>query len=214
MESAAGSTSSLLSSVRPFSQNDHSQKNWERAHMAESSTTTERPIEVGVFDSIDAAGRAVDNLLQAGFTKDQITVVCSDETKERYFRQFEHQKPAGTYDVKAMVTGSALGALLAGVTVIVSAVATGGLAILAAGPLTAAAGGVAGGFIGAMMTRGVEREVADFYQQAVVEGRILVAAEATGDNAPKRLARRPHASCSKRAPIPCRSINNSQSPQP
>jgi hypothetical protein len=31
--------------------------------------------------------------------------------------------------------------------------------------------------VGAMMTRGVEKELANFYQQAVVEGRILVAAD-------------------------------------
>lgn len=155
--------------------------------MAEA-TTTERPIEVGVFDSISAAGQAVDGLLRAGFRQDQITVVCSDETKERYFREFEHQKPAGSYDVKATVAGGALGALLAGLTIVVSAVATGGVAILAAGPITAAAGGVAGGFMGAMMTRGVEKAAADFYQQAVVGGRILVAAEDTGENASQRLA--------------------------
>ena len=150
---------------------------------------TERPIEVGVFESVDAAGQAVDEMLRAGFTHEQITVVCSDQTKERYFREFEHQKPAGTHGVTAAVTGGAIGAIVAGLTVVATAVATGGLTILAAGPISAAAGGVAGGFIGAMMTRGVEKELANFYQQAVIEGRILVAAEDKGPHAPQRLAR-------------------------
>jgi hypothetical protein len=154
----------------------------------EKATAIERPIEVGVFDSVQAAGRAVEELLRAGFTQDQITVVCSDETKERYFREFEHQKPAGTHDVTATVTGGAIGAIIAGLTIMVSAIATGGMAILAAGPITAAAGGLAGGFIGAMMTRGVEKELANFYQQAVLEGQILVAAEETGPRAQQRLA--------------------------
>ena len=39
-----------------------------------------------------------------------------------------------------------------------------------------------------MMTRGVEKELANFYQQAVLEGRILVAAEATGLDAARKLA--------------------------
>jgi hypothetical protein len=154
-----------------------------------TTTTTERPVEVGVFDTVQAAGRAVDGLMGVGFTIDQITVVCSDETKERYFREFEHQKPAGTHDLTATIAGSAIGAILGGLSVVATAVATGGLAILAAGPLTAAAGGLAGGFVGAMMTRGVEKELANFYQQAVLEGRILVAAEDHGPASTESLAR-------------------------
>ncbi|MEX2316157.1 MAG: hypothetical protein WD669_03330 [Pirellulales bacterium] len=154
-----------------------------------NTSVIDRPIEVGVFDSVDAASRAVEGLLAAGFTVEQITVICSDETKERKFHAFEHQEPAGTYGVKATVAGSALGALVGGLAVIASAVATGGVAILAAGPISAAAGGVAGGFIGAMMTRGVEKELANFYQQSVLQGRILVAAEDKGPHAQQSLAR-------------------------
>jgi hypothetical protein len=153
------------------------------------ATAVERPYEVGVFDDIAAAAQAVDGLLAAGFTHDQITVVCSDETKERYFREFEHQKPAGAYDAKATVTGGAIGAILGGASIIVSAAVTGGAAILAAGPLVAAAGGIFGGFIGEMMTRGVEKEPANFYQQAVLQGRILIAAEDKGPRAEQQLAR-------------------------
>jgi hypothetical protein len=71
---------------------------------------------------------------------------------------------------------------LGGLSVIVAAVATGGLALWAAGPITAWAGGVAGGLVGAMMTRGIEKELANYYQQAVMEGLILVAAEDQGTN--------------------------------
>jgi hypothetical protein len=62
-------------------------------------------------------------------------------------------------------------------SVVASAFATGSLALWAAGPISAWAGGVAGGLVGAMMTRGVEKELANFYQQAVMKGQILVAAE-------------------------------------
>jgi hypothetical protein len=158
--------------------------------MATTATTSvERPLEVGIFDTVEAAKRAIDGLQQAGFSQDEITVICSDQTKERYFKAFEHQEPAGTYDAKAVATGGAVGAVLAGLTVIASAVATGGLTILAAGPITAAAGGVAGGFIGLMMTRGVEKELANYYQQSVIQGRILVAVEDEGPRANERLTR-------------------------
>jgi hypothetical protein len=152
------------------------------------SVSVERPFEAGVFDDIPSAARAVDGLLAAGFSHEQITVICSDETKERYFREFHRSDPSGSSDMKATVTGSAIGAILGGTTILVSAAVTGGAAILAAGPLVAAAGGIFGGFIGQMMTRGGELEPEDFYQQAVQDGRILIAAEDDGPNAQRRLA--------------------------
>jgi hypothetical protein len=147
-------------------------------------TATKDRLEVGVFTTVEDARRAVNGLLAAGFPSDKITVVCSDQTKERYFREFEHQEPAGTFTPTASIAGGTIGALLGGATVIASAVATGSLALWAAGPITAWAGGVAGGLVGAMMTRGVEKELANFYQQAVLEGQILVAAEASVSRGP------------------------------
>jgi hypothetical protein len=141
-------------------------------------------MEAGVFATVEDARQAVRGLLDAGFTKDQITVVCSDETKERYFQEFEHQEPAGTYTPTASILGGTIGALVGGLTVIGAAIGTGSLALWAAGPVTAWAGGVTGGLVGAMMTRGVEKELANFYQQAVMKGQILVAAEAATSNPP------------------------------
>jgi hypothetical protein len=139
-------------------------------------------VEVGVFATVDDARDAVRGLLAAGFTKNQITVVCSDETKEQYFHEFEHQHPAGTYTPTAAIAGGTIGALLGGLTVVGAAIGTGSLALWAAGPITAWAGGVAGGLVGAMMTRGVEKELANYYQQAVMDGQILVAAEELPDS--------------------------------
>jgi len=144
--------------------------------------------EAGVFSRVEDASRAVHGLIAAGFTKEHITVVCSDETKEKYFQEFEHQDPAGTYTPTAAIVGGTIGAALGGVSVLASALATGSLALWAAGPITAWAGGVAGGLVGAMMTRGVEKELANYYQQAVVQGQILVAAEDHGENHQARLA--------------------------
>jgi outer membrane lipoprotein SlyB len=145
-------------------------------------------LEVGVFGSVEDARKAVHGLLAAAFSKDQITVLCSDEAKERNFREFEHQDPAGKHTPTVAIAGGTIGAVLGGLTVVASAVATGTLALWAAGPITAWAGGVAGGLVGAMMTRGVEKELADFYQQAVVAGQILVAAEDRSPDQAQRLA--------------------------
>jgi hypothetical protein len=151
-------------------------------------TVNNLPLEVGVFNSVDDARQAVNSLLDAGFSTEQITVVCSDETKERYFHEFDHQQPAGTHTPTAAIAGGTIGAVLGGMTVVASALATGSLALWAAGPISAWAGGVAGGLVGAMMTRGVEKQLANFYQQSVLNGQILVAAEDHGPHSHERLA--------------------------
>lgn len=138
---------------------------------------SETPLRVGVFDTVAQAECAVSELLAAGFTQKQITVICSDETKEREFRAFEHQDPAGTTTATKAVTGGTIGAVLGGLAAVVGVVATGGVALIAAGGIAAWGGGVVGGLVGAMLSRGVEKSLANYYDQSVAQGKILVAAE-------------------------------------
>lgn len=149
----------------------------------------DRPFRVGVFSSVELAEETVRDLLAAGFTVEQITVICSDEVKERHFRAFEHTEPAGTNTPGAAAVGSAVGATVVGV-------ATATLGSLISWDAAAAMGGaglwtgtIFGGFVGAMMSRGTENELADFYSQALQEGKILVAAESHGPEAELDLAR-------------------------
>jgi hypothetical protein len=151
----------------------------------------EKPFRVGIFSTLEKADEAVRGLISAGFTDREISVVCSDKVKEQHFRRFEHQDPAGAHTGAAAASGAAIGGLLGLVSMAALASSTGGLGLLVFGPLflsTAGTGAVVGGLVGAMTTRGVERELANYYDQAVVEGKILVAAEAHGAQAPVRLA--------------------------
>ena len=152
---------------------------------------TETPVRVGVFSTVAAADRAVAGLQAAGFPTDQVTVVSVEGPIREHFKQFEHQTPAGENAPVAAATGGAIGAILGGAVAVAGIVGTGGLALLAAGPiamLAAGTGGVAGSLVGAMMTRGVEKELANFYDQEVCCGKILVAAEDHGPNQAERLA--------------------------
>src|SRR5262245_10615890 len=116
--------------------------------------TVERPIRVGVFNSLANADQAVADLLAAGFTSGQITVMCSEESARRHFHEFDHQEPAGTYTPGAVLGGGAIGATLGGLAAVAGAM-VGGLPLLVAGGLALWTGGVVGGLVGAMMTRGV-----------------------------------------------------------
>ena len=144
------------------------------------STLAERqcqPIRAAVYSTVAETKDAVSRLLAAGFSTDQITVICSDDTKERHFRQFEHQEKAGSNTPAAAATGGAIGATLGSLATGAVGLAIGGVPLIVAGGIGLMAGAVWGGFIGAMMTRGIEKEAANYYDQEVQAGKLLVTVE-------------------------------------
>jgi len=144
----------------------------------------ERSVRAGVFATVAKADQAVQGLLAAGFRKDQITVVCSDEAKEQHFREYEHQEQAGANTPAVAATGGALGAAIGGATAVAAGIAGGGLPLLIVGGAGLLTGSVFGSFLGAMLSRGFEKEAANFYDQAVEQGKLLVTAELQdGDHA-------------------------------
>lgn len=163
----------------------------EQKQQAEKDSV-ERPVRAGVFNDIETAHAAVEMLKENGFPDEEITVICSDETKESYFRRYEHQKPAGANTPVAATAGGAIGASILGLTVAAVGVATGNVPLIFAGGAGAWTGAVWGGFIGAMMTRGFEKEAADYYDQAVVSGKIMISVEHHGPQAAARLEQAEH----------------------
>jgi hypothetical protein len=145
-------------------------------------------VQVGVFRTLRGADEAVSELVEAGFPRESVTVICPTCSVDR-FEGTKHQEPSGSHTPRAIAAGGAIGILLGGLTA-AALTATGGLALLVAGPIFGggAAGGVVGSLIGAMMTRGLEPEVADFYDQALQKGSILVAVEAAPGSAQEQTA--------------------------
>lgn len=157
--------------------------------MKSPTPAVESPVRIGVFPDVASTQRAVAALLADGFTREQITVISSDEAKERHFREFEHQKPAGTNTPVAAVTGGSIGAAVGGVAGAAAGIAAGGIPFAVLGGAGMLTGGVLGGFLGAMMSRGFEKEAADFYNQSVTGGKLLVAVEMHGPAAESSLSR-------------------------
>jgi hypothetical protein len=143
--------------------------------MSQKSTSSSRPVRAGVFDDLPSADQAVAGLLDAGFSPQQISVICSDESKRRHFAGLHEEEPSGSHTAEAAAAGGAIGLSLGGLAALGGVVATGGVGLAAAGAILGA--GVAGSFIGAMLTRGVEPEAADFYDQQLRRGQILVVVE-------------------------------------
>jgi hypothetical protein len=170
-----------------------------------STTNPERTFRVGVFEDPRSADRAVDALLAAGFEPDHITVIAPDDPQVKaHYAGLRIEEPAGAHAPAAATTAGAIGAVVGGLVTAAGVVVTDGLALLALGPLLAGAGGgaIAGGFTGAMLARGTEDEVADYYGQALEDGKILVAAQAQPDGSPGLAAAEQALSAAGAAPLP------------
>jgi hypothetical protein len=141
------------------------------------TSASERPVRVAIFGSVEDVSRAVQGLLDAGFRQERISVVCSDRAKEAHFAEYEHERPAGATTPAKAGAGAIVGGLAAGLVAVSGVVATGGVGLVVVGPLFAGTGAAFGTFVGAMMSRGVEDEVANYYDQALPLGLLLVAAE-------------------------------------
>ncbi len=145
---------------------------------------------VGAFKTLAEADNAIQRLLTSGFERDQITVMCSDPVKRHHFDNVPQEQLPGPTATASAATGSVVGALLGGATAIAGlATAGGALVVVGGGALAAGIGGVLGGFIAAMMDRGMHKDLADYYDQAVTRGQILVAVEDHSDNHISSMAR-------------------------
>jgi len=137
-----------------------------------------KPSRVGIFRRLPQAHRAVELLLETGMAREDITIIHPSSQPDVH-PEVEDTAPIAEDTPAAAAGGSVLGALLGGAAALVGITATGGVGLVVIGGFlgAAAAGAVAGGFMGAMAARGVKPDVADFYDQALRKGSILVAVE-------------------------------------
>ncbi len=133
------------------------------------------PIHMAVYDDVPTAAAAVHDLREAGFSPKEISVLCSDEHRERLFQEYNHEQPAGSHSEDAVQKAGLAAAGLGGAAVLTGLLTSAGTAIFAIGAFAGIA--AIGTFVALMLTRGTEKELADYYDQAVTEGKILVGVE-------------------------------------
>ena len=145
----------------------------------------------GIFDNQIVADKAVSELLDVGFTKDDISLIMSEQTRNTLFSRTDdeaNRTAKGTATGAAL--GGALGALVAGLTV-VGSVATSGGALLLSGPIVAVlsgagAGGVAGGLAGALIRAGFATDEANRYEEEIKRGKAVVVVHADSEERASR----------------------------
>lgn len=132
---------------------------------------------VGVFNTVEQARRAVEDLKAGGYAPENISLVAKDSSKVEYLAETTDAVADNT--AAGAVTGGLIGGL-GGLLLGLGALAIPGLGpIVAAGPLAAtltgaAAGGLTGGLVGALTGIGVTEDEAIAYERNFNDGNVLV----------------------------------------
>jgi len=156
--------------------------------MQENMTTDRGRMLTGMFSDRESTENAYDKLHERGYTKDDINLVMSDETRKNHFSKGETE--IGTKAMEGAGTGSAIGGVVGAAVGIIAAIGTSivipGLGLIVAGPIAAGlagagAGGVTGGLIGALVGSGMPEERARLYESGVKNGKIVMGVHPRND---------------------------------
>ena len=70
-----------------------------------ADTASEKPHRVGFFDSVAQADRAVRDLLAAGFSKDELAVICPEKCQEQFAQGVPRAEMPGSHAGKEIAFG-------------------------------------------------------------------------------------------------------------
>jgi hypothetical protein len=147
------------------------------------SATGSSRMMTGMFRDRESAERAYNSLSTRGYSKDDVNLVMSDDTRKRHFGDDSADSDLGDKALEGAGAGSAiggtLGAIVGAVAAIGTSVALPGLGLIIAGPLAAGlagagAGGLTGGLLGALVGSGIPEDRAKEYESGVKEGGIVM----------------------------------------
>lgn len=135
-------------------------------------------ILTGMFRDRESSESAYKDLRDRGYADDDINVMMSDETRDKYFKD----NPDSELGDKSLegagvgsIVGGTLGAVVGGLAAIGTNVVLPGLGLVVSGPIVAAlagagAGGATGGLAGALIGWGIPEERASLYEGGIKEG--------------------------------------------
>src|SRR6187455_115313 len=145
---------------------------------------TNDPMLTGLFRDRDSAERAYQSISDRGYSREDVNVVMSDETRKRHFsgstagRETELGTKAAEGAGIGGAIGGSLGAIAAAIAAVGTTIALPGLGLVIAG---AGAGAATGGIVGALIGWGIPEERVKEYDQGIREGGILMAVRPRND---------------------------------
>jgi len=150
-----------------------------------------KPLVTGLFRDRDSAERAYQSVSDRGYTREDVNLAMSDETRKRHCGNTDgRQTELGTKAAEGAGIGGAIGGSLGAIAAAIAAVGTTialpGLGLVIAGPLAAAiagagAGAATGGIVGALIGWGIPEERVKQYDEGIREGGILMAVRPRND---------------------------------
>jgi hypothetical protein len=148
-----------------------------------TSRQEERRMMTGLFRDRESTESAYRSLRDRGYTDDDINVMMSDDTRNKYYK---HSDVIPDDDTKALegagvggAVGGALGAIIGGIAAIGTNVLLPGLGLVVWGPIAAAlagagAGGATGGLVGALIGWGIPEDTAKQYEEGIRNGGAVI----------------------------------------
>lgn len=148
----------------------------------------------GLFPDRTSAEAAYNAAHSRGYSKDDVNLVMSDDTRKRHFSDDSSvgtQTELGSKAAEGAGIGGAIGgtvgAILASIAAVGTSIALPGLGLVIAGPLAAAAAGAgagaaSGGLIGALIGWGIPEERVKHYEEGVKNGGILMGLRTKNDD--------------------------------
>lgn len=157
-----------------------------------TSSTASGPLVTGIFHDRDEAEKAYGVAHERGYSKDDVNLVMSDETRKRHFTGTTAGKETelGNKAAEGAGIGGAIGGTVGAIAAAIAAIGTTlvlpGIGLVVAGPIAAAvagagAGAAGGGLIGALVGWGMPEERVKTYEEGLKNGGILMGVHARDD---------------------------------
>lgn len=148
--------------------------------MTSNQGSRNKSMVTGLFRDRESAERAYRAACDRGYKPDDVNVVMSDETRNKWYPEGSaEESELGTKALEGTGAGAAIGGAVGGTLGAIAAIGTNlvmpGLGLVVAGPLAAGlagagAGGLTGGLIGTMIGWGIPEEEAKSYETGLKQG--------------------------------------------
>ena len=144
----------------------------------------------GIFNDRESSESAYKSLRDRGYSDDDINVIMSDQTRDKYYGEGTTDTALGSKAAEGTGIGGAiggtLGAIIGGIAAIGTNLVLPGVGLVIWGPLAAAlagagAGGLTGGLAGALIGWGIPEDRAKLYESGIKEGGTVLGVKPRSD---------------------------------
>ena len=156
----------------------------------ETNRDNDGRLVTGLFPDRASAEAAYGSVNDRGYSRDDVNLVMSDETRTRHFVGNGAETELGNKAAEGAGIGGAIGGTIGAIAAAVAAVGTTlalpGIGLVIAGPLAAAiagagAGTASGGLVGALIGWSMPEERVKHYEEGIRNGGILMGLRARNE---------------------------------